>query len=726
MTARSANEAIRIADQWYVLATSSRADDRTRVLKHGDTFAVLDRAGDVHPVGAGELGLYHGGTRYLSTLELRISGERPMLLNSNVKRDNSLLAVDLTTPDLYEDGEVSVRKGTVHLFRSTFLWEAACYLRLRIVNYGEREVRLPLSIDFHADYADIFEVRGFRRARRGHDLQASTAADAVAVGYEGLDGAVRRTRLEFSPPPLRVFADHVDYFIRLGPHETTEICVTVSCASGFRPAAPVDFARAFAQAENAMKARRSGSCRIATSNQQFNDWLERSRSDLAMLTLGNPEGPYPYAGVPWYSTPFGRDGILTAQQFLWVDPSMARSVLSFLASMQADTDAAAREAEPGKILHEMRRGELAALGEIPFGRYYGSVDSTPLFVVLAASYFMRTADLDFVRGLWPSLERALAWIERYGDADGDGFVEYHRRNAAGLLNQGWRDSEDALFHRDGEAAEGSIALAEVQAYVYRAKRGAARMAEALGLDPRAAALRREARELRLRFDRAFWCDDIGTYAHAIDGAKRQCQVRASAAGHALWCGIADPARVRSVADSLMSAESFSGWGVRTIAEGESRFNPMSYHNGSIWPHDNALVAAGLARYGMKEAALAITGAMFDASLYMDLHRLPELFCGFARRSDEGPTLYPVACSPQAWASASAFYFLQACMGLRFQPGAPQVRFEHPRLPQFLDYVEITDLQVGQAVLDISLQRTQRDVAVNVVRKEGDVDVSVVL
>jgi glycogen debranching enzyme len=446
-----------------------------------------------------------------------------------------------------------------------------------------------------------------------------------------------------------------------------------------------------------------------------------------MLAAGNPEEGYPYAGVPWYSVPFGRDGILTALEYLWVDPSMARGVLRFLAQTQAGSSRDAQDAEPGKIVHEMRKGELAALGEIPFGRYYGTIDATPLFVVLAGEYFQRTADEETLRALWPSVLRALDWLDGPADPDGDGFVEYRRRSANGLRNQGWKDSDDSVFHADGTLAEGPIALCEVQAYAFLARVHAARLALVLGDAERANGLVARAEGLRQAFERDFWCDDLGTYALALDGAKRPCRVRTSNAGHVLWSGIAAPDRAARVAATLLDERSFSGWGVRTVAEGEARYNPMSYHNGSIWPHDNAIAAMGLARYGLKAGAAAIAEAMHDASLFVDLHRLPELFCGFARRHrDEGPTLYPVACSPQAWASAAPYYLLKACLGLSFRAETPQIRFLHPVLPRFLDRLELLDLRVGGTVVDVHFERHDTQVGVKVVRKQGEAQVSVVL
>lgn len=728
-----ADETIRIEDQWYVLATSSRADDRIRVLKHDDSFGVFDRFGDIQPIGTGGQGFYFEGTRFLSLLELRVNGKRPMLLNSNVRQDNSLLTVDLTTPDFYDEDQVLVQKGTVHVFRGKLLWEEGSHEHLRLENYGETPVTLRLSLQFAADYADIFEVRGFVRRRRGNGLAPELGREQVILGYAGLDGMTRRTVLSFSPTPTSLTADRVEYEVRLAPKEKTELHMTALCeaiaADEQAQAAPrqaLPYIEALANAESTLPSAQERACRIHTSSEQFNDWINRSAADLAMLNTDTPEGPYPYAGVPWYSTPFGRDGIITALLYLWVDSSLARGVLSYLARCQAGAGSDAQDAEPGKIMHETRKGELAALGEIPFGCYYGSIDSTPLFVVLAGAYYQHTADLAYLRGLWPHLERALDWIDRYGDADGDGFVEYQRRCANGLIHQGWKDSEDAVFHQDGSHVQGPVALAEVQGYVYLAKRHGAALAEALGQPERAVALREQAAQLQERFERAFWSEELGTYAIALDGDKRPCVVASSNAGQVLWSGIASPLHAQRTAEKLLHPNFFSGWGVRTIAEGEARYNPMSYHNGSIWPHDNALIAMGLARYGMKQQVLAILTALFDASQLMDLHRLPELYCGFVRRSHEGPTLYPVACSPQAWAAASVFYLLQASLGLSFDCCSRQIRFDHPRLPVFLRRVEIRQLRVGAAVLDLLFERRERDVGVNVLRQSGDVQVSVLI
>jgi glycogen debranching enzyme len=531
-------EAIRVGDRWYVLATSSRAGDPARVLKHGESFALFDRFGDMPRAGTGEHGLYHQGTRQLARYELRLNGQRPMLLNSSVRRDNSVLTVDLTNPDVLEDGKPAILKGTVHVSRSFTLRDGTLHERIELANYGEQRVVARLALELGADYADIFEVRGLQRIHRGTDLAPEVSADTVTLGYTGLDGVTRRTRLAWSTPPRRIGPDRAEFEIALDPHGTLALETTIECDPRQGAPRPPDFAAACRSADAAIGAARATRASVRTSNDQFNTWLERSAADLTMLTDGNPEGPYPYAGVPWYSVPFGRDAILTALQYLWVDPSMARGVLEFLAHTQATHSRPGEDAEPGKIVHEMRKGELAALGEIPFGRYYGTVDATPLFVVLAGEYFQRSGDVATLARLWPHVERALAWMDRHGDRDGDGYIEYQRRSANGLVNQGWKDSEDSVFHADGTLAHGPIALAEVQAYAYLAKVHAARLARSLGHGARAEQLGREASALQERFERDFWCEELGTYALALDGDKRRCEVRSSNAGHVLWSGIA--------------------------------------------------------------------------------------------------------------------------------------------------------------------------------------------
>lgn len=719
-------DVIQIDDQWYVLATSSRADDRTRVLKEGESFGLFDRYGDIQHIGLGEQGLYHEGTRYLSCFELNINKRRPLLLHSTVREDNSLLTVDLTTPDLYADNELIIPKDTLHIFRAKLLWQGVHYEHLRIVNYRRHPIKLELDFSFDADYADIFEVRGVKRKQRGTALPVQHGEKSLVLGYQGLDGVKRQTRILFSQQPDAIEKTMVCFKLDLPPNGSQDLYLTVATESDEQQPSLISYDGAYRKSELAQRANEDKVCHIITSNEQFNDWINRSAADLQMLTTKTPYGEYPFAGVPWFSTPFGRDGIITALQYLWPNPELARGVLNFLAATQAEHENAVQDAEPGKILHETRKGEMATLGEIPFLLYYGTVDATPFFIVLAGAYYERTGDLNFIQSIWPNIQRALEWIDNYGDSDGDGFVEYAKRCENGLVQQGWKDSDDSIFHADGRPAQAPIALCEVQGYVYQAKLAAAKLSTLLGDNEHADELKAQAKTLKQNFNEAFWCDDIGTFAIALDGDKRPCRIRSSNTGHLLFSGIVEERHAIAVADTLLAESSFSGWGVRTLADTEVRYNPMSYHNGSIWPHDNAIIAMGLAQYGFKDQALRILTGLFDTSIKMDLHRLPELFCGFERLSGQGPTLYPVACSPQAWASGTVFYLLQACLGMRFSPDPPQLRFEHPQLPDYLERLELKNIQLGNGVVDLSCRRRGQDVAIHVTRKTGDVEIAVVM
>lgn len=721
-------EVLQVEDRFYILATSGRVDDRTRVLKQGDTFAILNRFGDMDALVTGEFGLYHRDTRYLSELVLRVGGRRPLLLGSMIQDDNALLAVDLMNPDLRDEVDAFLPRGLVHLFRAVVLWQGTYHERVRIHNYGRQGARLKLSLTFGSDFADIFEVRGTARARRGRHLAVQLEHNEVVLGYEGLDGCVRRTRIRFDPPPMRLTEREAEFAMELAPRGEATFRWSILCEQGEAPA-PARVGMRYEEASRALagalRAARAPEPQIYTSNEQFNGWLNRSVADLHMMRTETAHGPYPYAGVPWYNAVFGRDGLITALECLWYSPELARGVLRHLAATQACDEDPARDAEPGKIVHEMRNGEMAATGEVPFGRYYGTVDATPLFVMLADAYVTGSGDVGLARALWPNIERALTWMDRWGDRDGDGFIEYARRSERGLAHQGWKDSQDAVFHEDGSDATGPIALCEVQGYAYAARVGGARLARLLGLDARARELAEQAERLRQRFEEAFWCEELSTYALALDGQKRPCRVRASNAGHCLYTGIADPARAARVAELLTSEAFFSGWGVRTVAASERRYNPMSYHNGSVWPHDNALLAAGCARYGLREATMRILTGLFDTSLFCDLYRLPELFCGFRRRPGSCPTMYPVSCAPQAWAAGSVLQLLQACLGLEIRALEQTVAFRNPMLPPFLQEVRMTGLRVGPARVDLVLTRHEQDVGLNVVRRQGDVTVVVV-
>jgi glycogen debranching enzyme len=707
---------------FYITATQA-AGRPPRTLKYGDTFVVLDSRGDIAAASGRSAGLFHLDTRYLCRFEVLVNGAPPLLLGSNLSDDNSALFVDLTNPDIISDERILLEKDSVHILRTVFLWRGTAYQRLRVRNYGDRPVELQMAILFGNDFADLFEVRGAQRERRGSATAKVRGDDQVVLSYRGLDAKLRRTTLTFDPAPHRLAMDCAIYDLHLDPGETQPIFAAVSC--DVAQPRPLPFLRGLIAARRELRRSARNRTSVETSNDRFNEMLCHSAADLTILTTDTPQGPYPYAGIPWFSTTFGRDGLITALQMLWWSPDIARGVLRRLAAYQSKTTDPLADAEPGKILHEMRGGEMAALREVPFGLYYGSVDSTPLFVLLAGLYVERTGDCDTVEELWPNVEAALNWIDGPGDPDGDGFVEYQRANEQGLANQGWKDSHDAIFHADGRLAEGEIALAEVQGYVYAAKHMAATCARRLGYNDTADRLAQQARRLADRFEAAFWCPEIETYALALDGDKNPCRVRTSNAGQVLFSGIAAPDRAARVAAGLLEPHFFSGWGIRTVAIGEARYNPMSYHNGSIWPHDNALIALGLARYGHKAAIAALCEGLFMAGTYMDLRRLPELFCGFRRQRGHGPTLYPVACSPQAWASATPFSLLEASLGLQFDPFNGEIRLHNPQLPPFLDEVILRNLQLGTSNVDLRIRRHRDTISLDTPRIDGDIRVSVV-
>ncbi len=703
---------------FYIPATGPLARPR-RSLKSNDTFAVLDSFGDIGEVAAGPDGVFHCDTRYLSRLQLLIDGGEPLLLGASLRDDNSALRVDLTNQDIYFGNHLALARNTVHITRTTFLSQAMAYFRFGVRNHGTDPVELTLSLAFANDFADLFEVRGMQRARRGHMRVAIVSANCATLEYEGLDGRLRSTALQFDPPPDDLRTNLATYRLRLAPDARQSIHLAVMCDCA--PPAP-SFTRTVRSATRDLKTAGAAITAVESSNEVFNEVLCRSAADLAMLNTQTAQGDYPYAGIPWYSTTFGRDGLITAMELLWCAPDTARGVLRRLAAYQAKTNDPVADAQPGKILHEMRGGEMAALHEIPFGLYYGSVDSTPLFVWLAGLYAERSGDTELLRELWPNVLAALAWIDGPGDPDRDGFIEYQRANEEGLSNQGWKDSHDAIFHADGTLARAPIALVEVQGYVYAAKRVAARCARKLGHSDLADALDAQANELARRFDEAFWLPELGTYALALDGDKRPCRVRASNAGHALFTGIAKPERAASIAAVLTGADMFNGWGVRTLARREARYNPMAYHNGSVWPHDNALVALGLGRYGFTDAVERIFIGMFDAAAYMDFRRLPELLCGFRRRRYQGPILYPVACSPQAWSSATPFALLQAMLGFEFRPEQREIQLTHPRLPAFLERVILRNLRLGAQSVDLLVEGNAAGASVRVLRNDGDIRV----
>jgi len=675
-------------------------------LKENEQFLVADEFGDIS--GPAD-GLFCRDTRLLSRLSLTIGGRPPSLLQSGVSHDNVYFRAHLTNLPLPELGGAKTPEGVIHLERTRLLWAGRLHEQIALANYGTQSVRVPLEFAFAGDFADIFEVRGMQRAKRGDALAPEIGADRVRLAYRGLDDETRTCIVGFSAPPLRLSASEAAFTFELPPHARAELHVEIG---GAEPATPsrARYRDAAARALLAMRRKRRRGATVEDRATPFAAWLGKARADLALLTDDLPTGPYPCAGIPWFSTMFGRDGIITALQMLWLDPMFARGVLGFLAAHQALEHSAFQDAAPGKILHEIRRGEMAALDEVPFRQYYGAVDSTPLFVMLAGAYAERTGDLAYIDGLWPALTRAMKWIEEDGDSNRDGFVDYARGRETGLANQGWKDSHDSVFHADGRAAEGPISLVEVQGYAYAAKLAMAKLARLRGDAAAAVRWRMRAKAMRAAVERAFWFEEDRYYAVALDGDGRACRVRTSNAGHLLYVRLPSARRAAMVIEQLTSTSFDDGWGIRTLARGQPRFNPMSYHNGSIWPHDTALCAAGIAHYGHRQAAARILSELLSTASQFD-HRMPELYCGFQHRPGEPPVGYPVACLPQAWSSGAAFMLLQACLGISIAGSTGVVRIERPELPAEMSRLRLWGLAVGNARIDLAFERVGPRIAV---------------
>jgi glycogen debranching enzyme len=685
-------------------------------LKHADTFLVNDAFGNIRGTGDG---MFRDDTRVLSRFDLLLGGQLPSLLGASMSEDNVFFTSHVTNRPLPPLGGQSIPEGVIHVERARFLWEERLYERLTLSNYSDFDTTIPLAIGFAADFRDMFEVRGESRPMRGQFVPPQVGENAVLLRYEGLDELVRSSAIAFSLTPRRLTADSADFTLFVPRRGSAELYIEVGPDLAARPDRN-RFRAAAARARICMRRQRRRGARLYSSGRLFNHWIDKSRADLALLTTDLPTGPYPYAGIPWFSTPFGRDAIVTALQTLWLDPMLARGVLTYLSRNQAYETSRFQDAAPGKIMHETRKGEMTAMGELPFRKYYGGVDTTPLFVILAGTFGTRTADLAFIEELWPSLEAAMGWIEEQSASNPHGFLDYARGAESGLANQGWKDSQDSIFHADGSTPEGPIALVEVQGYVYGALRAMAALAHQRHDLEAAARWLARAHAMREAVEEHFWMSDLGFYGLAMDGRGQLCRVRASNAGHLLYVGLPAPRRAALIADHLLSASFNSGWGIRTLARGEARFNPMSYHNGSVWPHDTGLCAAGMARYGHRRRVVQLLSEAFEAAVEFDM-RLPELFCGFRRAPGESPIAYPVACLPQAWSSGALFMILQACLGLHIDGWNREIHIKRPALPLGIDRIALQGLALGDARIDLMFQRVgERVVAFSTGGDEGAV------
>lgn len=708
-------------DAYSVQATAADTNDQDGLetlmaLKDGDAFLVADHWGDVK---AGADGLFERDTRLLSRFVLTVGRARPSRLSSGVTKDNVFFTCHSTNRPLPPMGGRSAPAGVLHLERRRFIWDRRLFERVRMVNHGVEDILLPLTFEFDADFVDIFQVRGTPRSKRGEIHPPVIDGRRVTFSYTGLDGVKRTSCLAFSEPPARLSANRAEFMFSLPRGRSLDLFIECGLDACDQP----DEARwrwHAILARLAMRRRlRRGAIVEGGRNQGFNDWLRQSRADIALLVTDLPTGPYPYAGTPWFSTPFGRDGIITAWQMLWIDPGLAKGVLTYLASRQATETNAFMDSAPGKIMHETRGGEMSVLGEVPFGLYYGGGDTTCLFIALAGAYARRTNDYETIRVLWPNLIAAAGWMNDYGDSNGDGLIDYARAADTGLSNQGWKDSEDSIFHADGRFPKGPIALLEVQGYAFAAWKALAEMGAVLG-DGRADEWANRAEAVRALVEERYWMEDEGFYAIALDGDGEQCRAIGSNAGHLLFTGLPSHERARRVTRRMLTAEFRSGWGLRTLAKGQARFNPMSYHNGSVWPHDTALAAAGMARYGERHAVAMLLGEIYGSAAHFQM-RLPELFCGFVRETGEPPIAYPVACLPQAWAAGSVFLMMQSVLGLNIDAAEGLVEVNNPALPAGLDRLSITRLKVGDGVIDLHFQRLNGHVVVMPRERSGTVN-----
>jgi glycogen debranching enzyme len=694
-------------------------------VKEGETFLYSDMRGNLDDRRDYGLGLYHKDTRFLSHFRMRLSGEEPVLLSSSAERAY-LSYVDMTNPALYGEDGFEVPQQTLNVRRIRAI-SGRLFERVRLKNYNPRPVTVDLEFSFGADFADIFQVRKMAHDGGGH-MEPPRAGDSEAeFRYRGSDGVLRCTRIAFAVPPdrLEVVGDLIRavFSLLIGPSQTRVVSMTIEpLIEGEEPPPPSGFDAAVHELRRSYEEWERQSTQIITDNELFNQLLGRGLRDLRALYTTTGQGKFLAAGIPWYVAIFGRDSLIASHQLLMVNPDVARDTLRLLAAYQGTREDDWRDEQPGRILHEVRQGELARAGVLPHTRYYGSVDATPWFLIVFAQYFRWTGDAAFAEELLPAAEAALTWIDGYGDLDGDGFVEYLSRSPRGIRNQVWKDSPDSMVHADGRLAEPPIAAVEVQAYVYMAKLRMADVYEALGEPAEADRLRAEARVLRRRFNEAFWMEDEQYFAAGLDRDKRQIRTVVSNPAQGLYCDIVDPDKAAHVAARLLAPDMFTGWGIRTMSKSAPAYNPMSYHNGSVWPHDNALIAAGLKRYGFTRPTNRVVTSLFDTAIHTDYMRLPELFCGFTRRTPNEPVSYPVACSPQAWAAGAPFLMLQAMLGVSARAHENLVTINKPQLPHWLNTVELRNLRVGGSRISLLFRREEEITGFSLLTRDGDVRV----
>jgi glycogen debranching enzyme len=687
-----------------------------QTIKHDRVFLLCDRYGDVPRDNTAALGLYFRDTRFLSTYELSIDGMRPTYLHSEVDRNYSML-IETTLPITSVDPSGVETGKNVSISRHRWL-EHGMHETIKVQNFGAEKRTVRLEVTFGADFLDLFEVRGFKRKERGTMLEPVMSDGQVTYAYEGRDGVRRELEVAFEPHPKRMSTKKAVFDMKLQPQSSSAIEVSFLPRAGEQE--PIHATHA--DLERDYSSWRKSCTRVRTSNPQLQQYVDRAILDLRMMQTDMDGTPAIDAGVPWFSTLFGRDSLITAYQALGVNPDLAKGTLVKLAELQGTKEEDWRDEEPGKILHEIRFGELAATGEIPHTPYYGSIDSTPLWLLIYGRVWMWTADLEFAEKLWPHAERALAWIDKYGDSDGDGYVEYHKKSEGGLDNQGWKDSRDGIVHEDGTIPVGPIALVEVQGYVYDAWKQVARVARALAHGDVAGELEHKADVLKQKFNEDFWMPEAGYYAVALDGNKEQVRSITSNPGHGLWSRIIEHDRAGRVVRRLLAPDMSSGWGIRTLSAKNPAYDPIGYHTGTVWPHDNSLIAHGMKLSGFDDAANKVIGQLALSGAFFPAGRFPELFCGFSRDDVPVPVEYPVACRPQAWATGATLLMMRSYGGISAEAPAKTLYIVRPTLPFWLARNDVIGMRVGGARVDLAFHSHEGATGCQVLRKDGDLEV----
>jgi glycogen debranching enzyme len=693
------------------------------VIKDGDLFLLAEPDGRVPRSASHGFGLYYHDCRYLRTHEITLLGSRPVALGSTSAPGN-FSAFELTNPDLQLPGGGTLKKESLGIRWLHKLAGGAPAMEdeLTVQNWGRESLALELEFRFDALFEDVFEVRGLLTGEKREVGAPQWDGRSLHFEHVGEDKRLRGLTITFSTDVEPTGARSARIPFHVGPRDCHQLGIRFAVEEFSGPRRPEHQRKASPGSAKVPERQRA---RVSSDSLVLNGAIERSFGDLHLLESELHGRLFYAAGLPWFATLFGRDSILSSLQVLAYDSTVAEQTLRLLAELQGDRVDAWRDEQPGKILHELRVGELSRSGEIPHSPYYGTVDATPLFLILLGQHAQWTGDLRLFTDLEPHVARALEWIRRYGDGDGDSFVEYQSRSEHGLINQGWKDSGDAILDEHGAIATPPIALVEVQGYVYAAKLAVADLYRRTGRDDRARELLVDADDLRTKFNRQFWLADRNCYTLALDGSKRALNVIASNAGHALWSGIADPDKARLTAESLLADDMFSGWGVRTLATAEQGYNPVGYHLGTVWPHDNSLIAAGCKRYGQDGAARRIFEGILNAAMYFEHNRLPELFTGFSRAAYDEPIRYPVACHPQAWASGSIPYLLMSILGVQPDAFEQRLRIVRPSLPRSVDFLELHGLRVGSAGADLRFERAEGDtVAVRTLAVRGELDILV--